>query len=70
MQNVFVASEIMGNFNIMSIAPVKDLNSLKILLNKIKKEPSVNRVEIVLINDIEFPILFALENLTHEIAST
>jgi len=42
MQNVFVASEIMGNFNIMSIAPVKDLNSLKILLNKIKKEPSVN----------------------------
>lgn len=56
MGNVFVASEIIGDFEIIGIAPVKDLNSLKILVNKIKKEPSVRQVEIALINDTEFPV--------------
>jgi Lrp/AsnC family transcriptional regulator for asnA, asnC and gidA len=55
-QNVFLASEIMGDFDVIGIAPIKDLNSLKILVNKIKKEPSVKQVEIALINDTDFPI--------------
>ena len=56
MRNVFLASEIIGDFEIIGIAPVKDLNSLKTLVNKLKKEPSVNRVEIAVINDTAFPI--------------
>ncbi|UCC58220.1 MAG: Lrp/AsnC family transcriptional regulator [Candidatus Bathyarchaeum sp.] len=56
MRHVFIASEMIGDFEIIGIAPVKDLDSLKNLVNKIKKEPSVNQVEIALINDTAFPI--------------
>lgn len=56
MRNVFVVTEIIGDFGILGIAPVKDLESLNILVNKIKEELSVKRVEIALINDTEFPI--------------
>lgn len=55
-QNVLLASEIMGDFDIIGIAPIKDLKSLKILVNKIKNEPSVKRVEITLIIDTTFPV--------------
>lgn len=56
MLNIFIISEMIGDFEIIGIAPVKDLNSLKTLVNKIKKLPSVNRVEIALINDTAFPV--------------
>ncbi len=56
MRNVFIASEIIGDFEIIGIASVKDLNSLKELVNEIKKEPSVNRVEFAVINDTAFPV--------------
>ena len=56
MQNVFLVSEIIGDFEIIGIAPVKDLNSLRTLVRKIKKLPSVNRVEFTLINDTAFPV--------------
>lgn len=56
MRNIFVISEIIGDFEIMGIAPVKDMNSLKTLVNKIKKLPSVNKVEFTVINDTVFPV--------------
>jgi len=56
MRNIFIISEMIGDFEIIGIAPVKDMNSLKTLVNKIKKLPSVNRVEITLINDTAFPV--------------
>jgi Lrp/AsnC family transcriptional regulator for asnA, asnC and gidA len=56
MQDIFVISEIIGDFEILGIAALKDLKSLKKLMNKIKKLPSVSRVEFALINDTAFPI--------------
>jgi len=56
MRSIFIISEMIGDFEIIAIAPVKDLDSLKKLVNKIKKLPSVNRVEFTLINDTAFPV--------------
>ena len=56
MPNVFLVSEMMGDFEIIGIAPVKDLNSLRTLVAKIKKLPSVSRVDFTLINDTSFPV--------------
>jgi len=56
MRNIFIISEMIGDFEIMGIAPVKDMNSLKTLVNKIKKLPSVNQVKITIINDTAFPV--------------
>lgn len=54
--NIIIISEIIGDFEIIAIAPVKELNSLKMLVNKIKELPSVSRVEFTLINDTSFPV--------------
>jgi len=56
MANIFIISEMIGDFEIIAIAPIKDLNSLKTLVNNIKKVPSVNRVEFTLISDTAFPV--------------
>ena len=56
MRNIFIISEMIGDFEIMGIVPVKDMNSLKTLVNKIKKLPSVNKVEFTVINDTAFPV--------------
>jgi len=56
MVNLLIISEIIGDFEIIAIAPVKDLNSIKALVNKIKELPSVSRVEFTLINDTAFPV--------------
>jgi Lrp/AsnC family leucine-responsive transcriptional regulator len=56
MSNVMVVAEIIGAFDILAIAPVIDLNSIRTLVNKIKKIPNVQRVEITCINDTAFPI--------------
>lgn len=55
-RNIFMFGEIIGDFEIIAIAPVKDMNSLKDLVNKVKKLPGVNQVEITLINDTTFPV--------------
>jgi len=63
MRNIFVISEMIGDFEIIGIAPIKDLNSIKNLVNKIKGLPSVNKVEIALINDTSFPVNSRFDNL-------
>ena len=55
-RNIFIIGEAMGDFEIIASAPVKDMLNIKDLVNKIKKIPSVNQVEIALINDIAFPV--------------
>jgi Lrp/AsnC family leucine-responsive transcriptional regulator len=54
--NVMLVAEIIGAFDILAIAPVIDLNSIRTLVNKIKKIPNVQRVEITCINDTAFPV--------------
>ena len=53
---IFIIAEVIGDFEIIAIAPVKDMLNLKELVNKIKKIPGVNQVEITLINDTAFPV--------------
>ena len=55
-RNIFLMGEIIGDFEIIAIAPVKDMNNLRDLVNKVKKLPGVNKVEITLINDTSFPV--------------
>jgi hypothetical protein len=47
---------VIGDFEIIAIAPIKDMVSLKDLVNEIKKIPGANQVEITLINDTAFPV--------------
>jgi acetolactate synthase regulatory subunit len=54
--NVMLVAEIIGAFDILAIAPVIDLNSIRTLVNEIKKVPNVERVEVTCINDTAFPI--------------
>ncbi len=55
-QNVMIVSEIIGPIDILAIAPVIDLNSIKTLVSEVKKIPSVQRVEIACTNNTTFPI--------------
>jgi Lrp/AsnC family transcriptional regulator for asnA, asnC and gidA len=54
--NVFVITEIIGDCDVLAIAPVIDLKSIKALVDEIKKVPSVDLVEVALIDDTAFPI--------------
>jgi DNA-binding Lrp family transcriptional regulator len=56
MPNIFMFSEIVGDADVLAIAPVKDLKSIITLVNNIKKAPSVDRVETCFISDTFFPI--------------
>ena len=55
-RNILVVTEIIGDFDILAIAPVTDLNSLRTIVNAIKLVPNVQKVEVVCINDTAFPI--------------
>jgi Lrp/AsnC family leucine-responsive transcriptional regulator len=54
--NIIVITQVIGAFDILAIAPITDLNSIRTLVKEIKKLPSVQRVEIACINDTDFPI--------------
>jgi Lrp/AsnC family leucine-responsive transcriptional regulator len=54
--NVMLVVEIIGAFDILAIAPVIDLNSIRTLVNEIKKVPNVQQVEITCINDTFLPV--------------
>lgn len=54
--NVMLVAEIIGDFDILAIAPVTDLNSIRTLVKEIKKIPNVQKVEITCINDTAFPV--------------
>jgi Lrp/AsnC family transcriptional regulator for asnA, asnC and gidA len=55
-RNIMVVSEIIGPYDLLAIAPITDLNSIKILVGDVKKLASVQRVKIACINDTMFPI--------------
>lgn len=54
--NIMLVVEIIGAFDILAIAPVIDLNSIRTLVNEIKKVPNVQKVEITCINDTFLPV--------------
>lgn len=55
-RNIIVITEIIGPFDILAIAPVTDLNSIRVLVNEVRRVPSVQRVHITCIDDAMFPI--------------
>ena len=63
-RNIMVISEIIGPFDLIAIAPVTDLNSIKTLVGDVKKLAGVQRVKIAYINDTMFPINSSFAQLT------
>ena len=55
-KNVIASSEIIGSFEIIAVAPIIDLESLRTLVNEVRKLPSVQSVKIACINDTTFPL--------------
>jgi Lrp/AsnC family transcriptional regulator for asnA, asnC and gidA len=55
-RNIISISEIIGPFDIIAIAPVTDLNSIKDLVSDVKRIPSVQRVDLTCINETTFPL--------------
>jgi DNA-binding Lrp family transcriptional regulator len=56
LHNVMTVTELMGQYDIMAIAPVTDLNSVKALVLEARDAPHVQRVELACIDDVSFPI--------------
>jgi Lrp/AsnC family transcriptional regulator for asnA, asnC and gidA len=54
--NIIVVNEIIGPFDIIAIAPIIDLNSLRTLVDEVRQLPSVERVHITCVGDTMFPI--------------
>lgn len=55
-RNIMVVTEIIGPCDLLAIAPVVDLISIRKLINEVKKAPNVQRVEFACISDTHFPI--------------
>lgn len=73
-RNILVITEIIGPFDILAIAPVTDLNSIRTIVNAVKKVPNVQRVEVIFINDTAFPVSASFGELlsrkSYELATT
>ncbi len=54
--NIMVISELVGPFDLLAIAPVADLAGIRTLVEEVKKTPNIQRVEVALINDTNFPV--------------
>ncbi len=54
--NIFSVIELVGPFDILAIAAVKDLNDIRKMINEVKNLPDVQRVEVAVIDDTAFPI--------------
>jgi len=55
-RNVIVVTEIIGPYDILAIAPITDVNSVKALVSETRKAPYLQRVELACIDDVSFPI--------------
>ena len=54
-RNIFLITAIIGSFDILAVAPITDLNSIRTIVNEINKLPDVQKVEITCINNTDFP---------------
>ncbi len=56
MQDVFIETEIIGGFDVLAVAAIKDFRSAINLVNKIRALPSVEHVDASLTTDTAFPV--------------
>jgi DNA-binding Lrp family transcriptional regulator len=55
-RNVIVATEIIGSYDILAIAPITDFESIQMLLKQARKIPDVQNIQIACSSDVNFPI--------------
>jgi hypothetical protein len=55
MQDIFLSTETIDDFDVLAIAAVKDLKSSIDLVNSIRELPSVDHVEVSFTDDTAFP---------------
>ena len=55
-RNIIVATETIGPYDILAIAPISDLESIQMLLKDARKIPDVQSIQIACSNDVSFPI--------------
>ncbi len=55
-RNIFITTELMAPFDILSIAFITDLRSIQEIVEQIKKIPFVQHVKIACIDNSEFPL--------------
>lgn len=56
LENVFIVTEVVGDFDVIAIAIIKNLEDAMNIKNEIRKLPSVNQVEIAFDLDTSFPL--------------
>jgi len=56
LENIFIVTEIVGDFDVIAIAMIRDLEDAMNIKNEIRKLPSVNQVEIAFDLDTSFPL--------------
>ncbi len=54
--NIFMITEIVGDFDILALAVIRDLNSSINLVKEIREIPSVQQVQVALVADASFPV--------------
>ena len=66
MKNIFLITEIMGDFDIIAIGGVKDFKGLISLVNAVRALPSVDQVEFTLTDYAPFPVDQGFERILDE----
>jgi DNA-binding Lrp family transcriptional regulator len=56
MQNIILLTEIIGDFDVLAIAAIKDFKSIIDIVNAIRKLPSVDQVEVSFTDNTSFPV--------------
>jgi Lrp/AsnC family transcriptional regulator, leucine-responsive regulatory protein len=55
-KDVFVVGEIVGDSDLLAVAMISDYDSIKTVVNEVRKIDNVEKVEITILNDVKFPI--------------
>jgi Lrp/AsnC family transcriptional regulator, regulator for asnA, asnC and gidA len=55
-KNIIMVTEVIGPYDIFAVSPIVNFQGIRELISEVKKIPSVQRVNISCISDIEFPI--------------
>lgn len=56
MQDIFLVAEILGEFDVLAITLVRDVESFAKLVQEVKALPSVSQVDFVIATDKSFPV--------------
>ena len=55
-KNIIVITETIGPYDILAIAPITDLKSMKAIVQEVRKAPYLQRVELACVDDTYFPV--------------